>query len=175
MPKRKSPDKKFSTEIWVALIGVIGTLIAAIIPLFFKSTPTEELLQMSPADLKPQPFYPANKTTLSQNYKRQWDFKWHEPKITAGIKQYNLVIFGSNATYPLVDIYTKTNSYQMSVKKCSYVSDYHRLGWRWKVRAQYKDGLWSEWSEEFVFDIDAFSIIEFCDGCPSSDSCSSSP
>ena len=79
-----------------------------------------------------------------------WDFDWSDVE---GATQYHLYIIGSEATIPVIDSSNITSSSYHHVSHGSYIAEYNRYGWTWKVRAKV-DGQWSEWSETWTFDVE---------------------
>jgi serine/threonine protein kinase/WD40 repeat protein/tetratricopeptide (TPR) repeat protein len=79
--------------------------------------------------------------------KEVWPFAWAE---VPGASRYQLQVLGPTAKMALIDELLTSSSHQF--QSTGYVADTSRKGWRWKVRAQVKDG-WTDWSEERTFDV----------------------
>jgi hypothetical protein len=78
-----------------------------------------------------------------------WEFDWSDcPGATA----YHLYVMGSNATIPLINDMTLTDSYYRFAQT-GYVADANRFGWTWKVGVKL-DGMWIRWSETRSFDVE---------------------
>jgi len=87
---------------------------------------------------------PLNGTTVSQSYFQPWRFKWSAPDKPGLVQQYELKVMGPNAVNPLVDSKITGTEYNFQ-RRCSYIPDRGRLGWKWEVRAQDQGGNWGEW------------------------------
>jgi hypothetical protein len=79
-----------------------------------------------------------------------WNFDWAD---CAGATQYHLFVIGSNATIPLVDDPTITESSFREVGGGAYVAEPNRLNWRWRVRAR-TGSVWGLWSAERLFSVE---------------------
>jgi len=79
-----------------------------------------------------------------------WDFDWSDcPGATA----YHLYVIGATASIPVIDNAGLTQSAYHTAQLGSYVTDFNRFDWTWKVRAQV-GGVWGDWSPERTFDVE---------------------
>jgi hypothetical protein len=100
-----------------------------------------------PALLKPAPGATLPNGAPGRATMQAWLFAWAE---VPGATRYQLQVVGPTASRPLIDELLKSASHRYQSN--GYVLDTNRKGWRWKVRAQVKDG-WTDWSEERTFDV----------------------
>ena len=80
----------------------------------------------------------------------EWDFDWSD---VAGATKYQIYVIGEKAVNPVIDCLVTSSSYHSSSPD-SYIINYYRLNWTWKVRAGNDNGEWSEWSEVRYFDVE---------------------
>ncbi len=102
-----------------------------------------------PAGLGPRLIAPVSEATLPQPNTASWRFDWED--VPAG-KNYELVVLGPGAAFPLVRVVSSTSHYVRTAND-GYIIDSNRLGWSWRVRAQYQDGTWGPWSRIRTFHI----------------------
>jgi type II secretory pathway pseudopilin PulG len=107
---------------------------------------------------------PTNGSVIRQPYAQPWRFKWDERRAPGRVQQYHLRVMGPGAIRPAVDQMVRDVEY-IAQRKCSYVIDRLRLGWKWEVRALFQDGNWSSWSAPSTFDIAPFNKESFCQAC----------
>jgi len=79
-----------------------------------------------------------------------WDFDWSD---CDGAMQYHLYVKNVKAQNPVINTDKIYESRYQSFKIGSYVADFNRHNWTWKVRAKV-DGRWGEWSEERRFEVE---------------------
>jgi len=77
-----------------------------------------------------------------------WSFDWESCENS----DYNLVVWSSGDTLPLIDVWLDDSEYVYN-KPSSYIADSNRYGWTWKVRAAV-DGMEGPWSEEREFSVE---------------------
>lgn len=78
-----------------------------------------------------------------------WDFDWSDVN---GATQYQLYVIHQGSANPVIDTTTPSSSFH-HLSQGSYVADFNRYAWTWKVRAQV-DGQWKDWSEVRIFDVE---------------------
>jgi hypothetical protein len=96
---------------------------------------------------------PSNGATLPQP-SSPWNFDWaasSDPE--SGINQYQLYVIHTGAANPVIDVYVATSFYSKTVG--GSITAANLTNWRWKVRAQNNVGLWSAWSAERTFNVQA--------------------
>ena len=102
-----------------------------------------------PVDLGPRLLGPVPRGLLTQPDLGEWRFDWED---VPGGKNYELVVLGPGAAFPLVQVKTRTSHYVRTAKG-GYIIDSNRLGWTWRVRAQNQDGTWGPWSRIRTFNV----------------------
>jgi hypothetical protein len=88
------------------------------------------------------------------------------------VQQYELKVMGPKAVNPLVNQKISETEYTFQ-RKCSYIPDRARVGWKWEVRAQDQDGNWGEWIGPTTFNVAPFEKDAFCSACPTAPACKS--
>lgn len=78
-----------------------------------------------------------------------WDFDWSDVEDA---DQYHIYVIGENAMYPVINCTVRTSSFHHE-RTGSYIADFNRLNWKWKVRA-IGSGICGSWSEERTFDVE---------------------
>ena len=126
--------------------------------------PAEAVTSVQPPP--PRLLYPSNGATLAQPYLQPWIFRWDNPTNPEEVKQYNLLVIHESAALPVADVMTTQTSHSI-LEKCSYIIDKNRFNWKWKVRVQNKNGLWSSWSNENTFKVDNLNWDLLYKKCPS--------
>jgi hypothetical protein len=127
------------------LCAEAAVLLGMEVPPTLKEPP---VLTPGPSLLKPAAGVTLDNGTLDGGKLRVLQFDWSGvPRAT----HYHLYVIGARAKNPIVnDPRLTSSSYRYESK--GYVTNEHRLGWRWKVRALV-NGVWSDWSEERMFDV----------------------
>lgn len=87
---------------------------------------------------------------LSRQDSIVWDFSW---SAVQGATRYHLYVMGTKATYPVIDCSSIASTHYHSVSLGSYITEYNRYGWIWRVRA-FVNGAWTGWSQERSFDVE---------------------
>lgn len=100
-------------------------------------------------DLGPRLLRPLPEELLPQPDSGIWRFEWEG---VPGAKNYEVVVLGPGAAFPLVRAVTRTSHYVRNSRD-GYIIDSNRRGWSWRVRAQYQDGTWGPWSRIRSFDV----------------------
>ena len=77
-----------------------------------------------------------------------WSFDW---AACPDANLYRILVQGRTATTPLIDQPTRSDQYHFT--DSGWILDDNRLGWTWKVRAQF-GGRMGPWSEEREFDVE---------------------
>jgi hypothetical protein len=96
---------------------------------------------------------PSNGATLPQP-SSPWNFDWAASSDPdSGINQYQLYVIHTGAANPVIDVYVATSFYSKTVG--GSITAANLTNWRWKVRAQNNVGLWSAWSAERTFNVQA--------------------
>ena len=109
---------------------------------------------------------PSRDAILAQVYERPWTFHWNEPQDPGEVVEYQLAISGLTG-----DFRTPATTYTVPPRTCSYVTDRSRFNWTWRVRARFRNGRWSPWSETRGFSIAPFDQAAFCSRCPKASKC----
>ncbi len=97
----------------------------------------------------PRLIAPAPGTTLPQPESAEWRFDWDD---IPGATSYEIVVVGATAAFPLVLATTERSEYVHRVN-AGYIADHNLLGWGWRVRAQYQNGTWGQWSRTRRFNV----------------------
>jgi hypothetical protein len=100
-------------------------------------------------DLGPRLVAPLSGAILPQPESGEWRFDW-QPVPSA--KNYEIVVLGPAAAFPMVRAITGTSYYVKGVSD-GYIIDSNLRGWTWRVRAQYHDGKWGPWSRIRSFNV----------------------
>jgi hypothetical protein len=78
-----------------------------------------------------------------------WTFDWSD---CAGATVYTIVVYGQNATIPVISAYSTESSFRHF--SCgSYIAASNSSNWRLWLRASV-DGVWGSWSPERNFDVE---------------------
>jgi hypothetical protein len=94
-----------------------------------------------------------------------WEFKWEEPGKSQEVLQYQLMIVRGTGQV-VRDIKLEKTDYALGWRsRCVIVRDQERHGFKWRVRAQDKQGDWSPWSEA-SFEVGPFDEKVFAEKCP---------
>ena len=137
------------TTILVAIIGVVGTLGAAVIAGCDKISRTPTKVACVPALVAPGDNAVLPQRLPGDKFALNWTFGW---KTCPEAAKYHLFVIGPTASKPIVDddsLTSATYQYQRSHRQ---ISKDKAQGWTWKVRA-YTDGQWGEWSEVRKFSV----------------------
>jgi hypothetical protein len=114
--------------------------------------PPEEIYVPSPKLVSPASGAIMDNGRSDHNDSMIWDFDWSD---VPGATQYQL-----HVTYANVDTFIDTiilSSTYHSDRPGAMVTEQDRNGWTWKVRAEV-GGLWSNWSEEWIFNIEPIDV-----------------
>lgn len=87
-----------------------------------------------------------------------WNFEWSS---VSGATQYQIYVFHTGASHPVIDKIVNTPNYYYSNSKI-YISEGNRYNWIWKVRSGNDANQWSDWSPEGKFEIEPLNT-----DCPS--------
>lgn len=136
------------TTIWVAIIGVIGTLGAAVIATWDKISPTPKVACV-PALVVPGDNEVLPQRRPDEKIALNWTFGW---KACPEATKYHLFVIGPTALNPIVNEDSLTSATYQFQRSGGQISKSKTQGWTWKVRA-YADGQWGEWSEVRTFNV----------------------
>ncbi|MCI0546695.1 MAG: hypothetical protein L0027_05375 [Candidatus Rokubacteria bacterium] len=108
---------------------------------------------------------------MPQIGERGWAFGWEAPAGARAVERYHLLVQGARGSLPVADVTTSGTTWSLPARSpCSYVTDQNRRGWRWRVRALWADGTWSDWSEG-RFDVAPVDREGLCARCPTASIC----
>ncbi len=83
-----------------------------------------------------------------------WDFDWTD---VPGANVYHLFVMHTGAEYPVINCLISSSFYHY-VSLSSYIADFNRFNWKWKVRPGHmvygRFNYCGEWSEERSFDVE---------------------
>jgi hypothetical protein len=101
----------------------------------------------------PELLSPLSGATIPQP-SSAWTFDWGDSfDPESGINKYQLYVIHTGAVNPVIDVYVTTSSYSDILG--GYIGAPNLTNWRWRVRAQNNVGLWSAWSVDKMFDVQA--------------------
>jgi hypothetical protein len=96
---------------------------------------------------------PSNGATMPQP-SSAWTFDWADSADPeSGISQYQLYVIHTGSLNPAIDVYVINSSYSQTLG--GSIAPSNLTNWRWRVRAQNNVGLWSAWSADRLFDVQA--------------------
>ncbi len=124
--------------------------------------PTHE---SSPVPTPPSLVLPPNGATMPQPYNQPWVFRWDGPSNPDDVERYELLVMKNGAPSPIIDKLVAQNTLTDQRSKCFYLAEKDQF--LWKVRVQNRQGTWSGWSREFLFNVEEFDPELYAEKCPS--------
>ena len=138
-----------STAVVAAVVGLIGTLGAAVFLNWNKNVPAPTKVACVPALAMPGDNAVLPQRVADEKFALNWTFTW---KACPEATKYHLFVIGPTASNPIVNEDSLTSAAYRFQRSHGQISKSKAQGWTWKVRA-YADGQWGNWSEERKFSV----------------------
>jgi hypothetical protein len=97
----------------------------------------------------PELLLPVDGALLPQPNEGAWVFEWEE---TPDARAYQILVIGAKSLAPMVNTITSETRYVIP-QRAGYIADRNGHEWSWRVRAQYKNGEWGQWTAPRTFGV----------------------